>query len=86
MKDTIICRCEEVTLNEICEHLSSSLTSKEIKLKTRAGMGICQGKTCRPLIDRIVSKKTNTPIPDQSSLTSNFPIRPISLTDLAKIK
>ncbi|MET3698952.1 BFD-like [2Fe-2S] binding protein [Bacillus oleivorans] len=65
MKDMIICRCEEVTLYDILEHLSSSQTSKEIKLKTRASMGICQGRTCRPLIDSLVSKKTNIPIPEQ---------------------
>ncbi|QQK75724.1 (2Fe-2S)-binding protein [Salicibibacter cibarius] len=60
-----------------------STTSKEIKLQTRAGMGICQGRTCRPLIDQAVSKHMKEAIPDSSRLTHNNPIRPITLTDLA---
>lgn len=85
MKDTLICRCEEVTLQEIIEAITEGArTSKEVKIKKRTGMGICQGHTCQPLIDRIVAKKIKQTIPRQSTLTHNKPIRPIALKDLAK--
>jgi NAD(P)H-nitrite reductase large subunit len=52
MKDEIIlCRCEDVTWGEIREHLQNGWTEvEEIKRLTRAGMGRCQGMTCRHLI------------------------------------
>ena len=40
--DTIVCRCEDVTLGA----LERSWTSRQAKLYTRAGMGPCQGRVC----------------------------------------
>jgi sarcosine oxidase subunit alpha len=51
--DTIVCRCERVTLREIKEAIQSgSRDVNEIKALTRAGMGACGGKTCQALIMR----------------------------------
>jgi bacterioferritin-associated ferredoxin len=53
--DTIICRCEEVRLGEIQEAIRLGLTSPgEIRKYTRAGMGTCQGRTCRHLLLQIL--------------------------------
>ncbi|QDI92894.1 (2Fe-2S)-binding protein [Salicibibacter halophilus] len=84
MQDVMVCRCEEVYYSAIREAIEQgSVTSKEIKLQTRAGMGICQGRTCRPLIEQVLSMHTNEAIPDSSRMTHTNPIRPITLTDLA---
>ena len=40
--DTIVCRCEDVTVGAI----STSRTMRQAKLYTRAGMGACQGRIC----------------------------------------
>lgn len=49
--ETIFCRCEDVTWGEIRRHLQNGWTDpEEIKRLTRAGMGRCQGLTCRDLI------------------------------------
>jgi len=51
--DTIVCRCERVTLKEIKDVIrAGSRDVNEIKALTRAGMGACGGKTCQPLITR----------------------------------
>ncbi len=44
--DTIVCRCEDVTLAAVarCESM------REAKLHTRAGMGPCQGRVCAPAL------------------------------------
>jgi NADPH-dependent 2,4-dienoyl-CoA reductase/sulfur reductase-like enzyme len=44
---TIVCRCEDVTLGAIarCESM------REAKLHTRAGMGPCQGRVCGPALE-----------------------------------
>ncbi len=51
--DTIVCRCERVTLAEIKDIIRSGVHDmNEIKAITRAGMGACGGKTCSSLIKR----------------------------------
>lgn len=45
---TIICRCEDLTLEEIREWINKGYgTLEEIKRASRIGMGACQGRTCR---------------------------------------
>ena len=39
---TIVCRCEDVTMGQICAFRGW----REAKLQTRCGMGACQGRTC----------------------------------------
>ena len=44
----IICRCEEITEDEIIKSINDGAsTVDEVKKFTRAGMGLCQGRTCR---------------------------------------
>lgn len=46
-----ICRCEEVTKEEIAKAIKDGATTLSgIKKRTHAGMGLCQGRTCRKLI------------------------------------
>ncbi len=45
---TIICRCEDLTVEEIREWISKGYHGlEEIKRASRIGMGACQGRTCR---------------------------------------
>lgn len=54
LEDEIVCRCERVTVGEICAHVRAGLRDmNQIKGITRAGMGACGGKTCTNLILRI---------------------------------
>jgi NADPH-dependent 2,4-dienoyl-CoA reductase/sulfur reductase-like enzyme len=46
-EDTIICRCEEITLGEIKAAVADGArTIGEVKMVTRTGMGNCQGRMC----------------------------------------
>ncbi|HLS08365.1 (2Fe-2S)-binding protein [Lentibacillus sp.] len=82
--DTVICRCEEVTLSYILNAINNgAATSKALKLETRAGMGICQGRICRPLLEQVISIYTEGSIPERPDLSSNHPVRPVSLNELA---
>jgi NADPH-dependent 2,4-dienoyl-CoA reductase/sulfur reductase-like enzyme len=47
--DTIVCRCEDVTL----EALQAYESWTEAKLQTRCGMGPCQGRICGPATEVI---------------------------------
>ncbi|MDK2822781.1 MAG: hypothetical protein PWQ67_1041 [Clostridia bacterium] len=53
-----ICRCEEVTKEEIEQAIKDGATTLSgIKKRTHAGMGLCQGRTCQRLIAGILSKE-----------------------------
>lgn len=55
-KDEIVCRCEEVTYKEVLKAIKSGCkTISEIRRKTRAGMGFCQGKSCRSIIAKMLA-------------------------------
>lgn len=82
----IICRCEEVTLGELVKTIEQQLcSSRELKLRTRAGMGCCGGRTCRILVDTIVERCSGQPLPHNVPLKYQPPVRPISFGDLGKV-
>ncbi|WP_034681492.1 (2Fe-2S)-binding protein [Caldalkalibacillus mannanilyticus] len=75
---TILCRCEEVTLLEVVDILKKyQCSSREMKLRTRAGMGICGGRTCRPLLDQLFNTLNKEQLPDHMPLKYQPPIRPV---------
>ncbi len=79
-KDYIICRCEEVSLKDIKSAKENGLTtSQEIKMATRAGMGICQGRICRSLIEQIANETEEGIKEMPSKLTIHTPVRPVPL-------
>lgn len=56
--EAIVCRCERVTAGDIRSVIRSGIRDmNQIKALTRAGMGACGSKTCRPLIWRIFEKE-----------------------------
>ena len=61
--DLIICRCESVKLGQIQSsiHRSGAQTVNQIKKLTRAGMGLCQGRTCAKIVESILTSEGNLP-------------------------
>ncbi len=83
MRDLIICRCEEVSLRDLEETAKNyKCSARELKLRTRAGMGFCGGRTCRPAVDKVLSHMTNEDPTNAIPLKVQPPVRPLSLTDL----
>lgn len=83
MDNMIICRCEEVSLQQMKETASEfNCTARELKLRTRAGMGFCGGRTCRPAVDKVITALTNEQPSNHLPLKVQPPVRPISLLDL----
>ena len=58
--DVVICRCEGITEEAIRGAMREwgAASPNEVKLVTRAGKGLCQGRCCRDLVERIVSHET----------------------------
>lgn len=81
----VICRCEEVEIDEIREWIARGYdTFDELKRVLRVGMGPCQGRGCRDIILREISKATGTPIAELSPGTIRPPVKPIKLGLLAE--
>ena len=75
----IVCRCEEVSLADLIETASSySCTARELKLRTRAGMGCCGGRTCRNMLDQVIEAVTGQKPAHAVSLGYQPPVRPMT--------
>lgn len=52
--DTPVCRCEDVPFSALGGAASRSL--RTVKLTTRAGLGICQGRTCGRTVEELLAR------------------------------
>ena len=83
-KNTILCRCEDLTRAAILDCIKAGYcTIDEIKRVTRAGMGPCQGRTCRMLIAQELSSYYGIPMEEVLMTTFRPPTKPISMGVLA---
>ncbi|MGQ9626624.1 MAG: (2Fe-2S)-binding protein [Anaerolineae bacterium] len=83
--DLLICRCEEVTLGKIKEAIALGLTTvEEVRRYTRAGMGLCQGKTCGRLLQQILARELCRSQAEIRPAACRPPVRPVELAVLAR--
>jgi NAD(P)H-nitrite reductase large subunit len=76
-EDWIICRCEEVKLSEILEAIRQGARDVDaVKRMTRAGMGLCQGRTCARLVSRIIAGELGVPAALVRQARQRLPVRP----------
>ena len=76
----IVCRCEEVTEAEIREAIRNGATTvNAVKRMTRAGMGICQSRSCSQHVARLISEELKKPIAEIGYITVRPPIVPITI-------
>lgn len=82
----LACRCEEILFEEvIAAVVAGARNVDDVKRRTRAGMGACQGIFCSPTIAAIVAQVTETPIALVAPMTTRPPTRPIPLEALAAL-
>jgi len=86
--DEIVCRCEEVTAGRIraaCRDLGAD-DPRAAKLMTRAGMGLCQGRTCGRTVADLVALTSGRPVdPDDAPRwAGRLPATPVTLAALAQ--
>ena len=83
-EDTLICRCEEVSYATIRDGIVNDSLSvlNALKLQTRAGMGLCQGKFCGNSVSACIHLHTGTPLDLLTPFTPRPPIRPIPISSL----
>jgi bacterioferritin-associated ferredoxin len=80
----IVCRCEEITLDEIRLWIDRGCeTVNELKRVLRVGMGPCQGRGCQEIIMRELSRRAGIPIDQVEAGTVRPPVKPIKTGLLA---
>ena len=80
MADTLICRCEEITEDEVLEAIRhGARTLTDVKRWTRAGMGLCQGKTCQRMVARLLARETGCSVADIAPPSARPPTRPLPM-------
>ena len=83
--DLIICRCEEITKAEIINSIREGyVTVNDIRKRTRAGMGFCQGKTCEKLVQQIIAQYSGYEADKIHPSRARPPVRPIPVIAFTK--
>ncbi len=80
----VVCRCEDLTEDEIIHAIELGYDDIEsLKRYTGATTGPCQGKGCLMHILRILSQKTGKSIDELGITTQRPPVNPVLLCILA---
>lgn len=79
-----ICRCEEVLDDEIAAAVGEGArTLNDVKRRTRAGMGMCQGRWCGHAVAALVAARTGQSLAALAPMTARPPVQPVLLGVLA---
>lgn len=84
--DTIVCRCEEVTSQQIKTAVGQYQATdvKTVKLTTRCGMGLCQGRVCGHVVTALTATLSGRDPAEVGEFTSRPIVKPILLDELAR--
>ncbi len=78
--ETIICRCEQVRAGEIRRAIRQGAhTLSDLKNWLPVGQGHCQGRTCGPLLARLVSNETGMSAGKIGHFRPRPPLKPVPL-------
>lgn len=81
--DTIICRCEQVTLAQVRQAVQDGMHSfAGVKNHSRAGMGWCQGRMCWMNAAHVIADQLGIGLENASRHTLRPPIFPVTLGDM----
>jgi NAD(P)H-nitrite reductase large subunit len=82
--ETHICRCEEVSAGEVRAAVARGMVELDaLKTWTRVGQGACQGRTCGPVLARLIARETGRSGAEVGVFHVRPPLKPVPLGDLA---
>ena len=85
-KEIEICRCEGIKYSTLNNALENGFTSmSELKLKTRVGMGPCQGRYCGQIVLDILKHNCGVQIKESDFFTSRIPFIPLNIEHLTEL-
>ncbi len=82
--DTIVCRCEEVTAQQIIDVAKVGCSGpNQLKAFLRCGMGACQGRFCGLTVCELLARENGTSMEAVGYYTLRFPTKPLTLMEIA---
>jgi thioredoxin reductase/bacterioferritin-associated ferredoxin len=85
--DTLICRCEEITLGQIRDAISyGAQTVGDVKNIIRTGMGNCQGRTCGSIVANIMAIESGKKLEDVKYFNIRPPLHPLPLKAVEELE
>ncbi len=84
LADTVVCRCEEVTAHDLDVALDRGAADvRTLKLASRAGLGLCQGRVCGREVADLAAARLGHPLPDADAFHRRPLATPLRLGELA---
>jgi NADPH-dependent 2,4-dienoyl-CoA reductase/sulfur reductase-like enzyme len=84
--DTIVCRCEEVTSQDILDAVAIGATGpNQLKAYRRSGMGPCQGRLCGLTVTELMAQARGKSPQEIGYYRLRAPVKPITLAELAAV-
>jgi NADPH-dependent 2,4-dienoyl-CoA reductase/sulfur reductase-like enzyme len=84
--NTIVCRCEEVTVRDILDSVAIGATGpNQLKAYRRAGMGPCQGRLCGLTVTELMAEARGKTPEEIGYYRLRSPVKPIMLSELAAL-
>ena len=79
--DTVVCRCESVSVGELRQVIqqTGACESNRAKAFSRVGMGRCQGRYCGHAAAEIIAHAANVPIEQVGRLRGQAPVKPLAI-------
>ncbi len=84
--EVLVDREEQITARQIRDAIRAGAVSvNDVKRRTRAGMGIAQGRDTEYIVSRMISHETGIPLDQLVPMTARPPARLVSLAELASV-
>lgn len=86
--DTLLCRCEDIPKSAVDKAIADAIAvgtsfgASAVKLRCRAGMGLCQGRSCEHALVRLVAAARRCDESEVQGFRPRFPARPVAIADL----
>jgi NADPH-dependent 2,4-dienoyl-CoA reductase/sulfur reductase-like enzyme len=83
-RETIVCRCEEVTAGRVRDAARLGATGpNQAKAYLRCGMGPCQGRLCGPTVAALIADERGVPVASVGTYRPRAPYKPLTVAELA---
>ena len=84
---SIVCRCEELTAEELRKHiLEGSYSPDGLKAQARPGMGTCQGRMCAAPVAEMIAAAHNISLDKLDHYHAQPPLTPLNFGELAQMQ
>jgi len=84
-EDTTLCKCQGISVGQFSELLqqhNTIATANSAKLRSRTGMGLCQGRYCGYFVTRLLARHGDTSETEVGPFSARAPIKPVPIADI----